>query len=395
MRVESRLVAFLLPFAGCTSAGEECVGGLVLDGGECIARCNVAACVEGNRCVNNECKLVCETSLDCIPGSQDCVEVTEDVYADGGGGGTITVCVDVDVDACAEGYRRVNTECKLVCETFLDCIPDSQNCLEATADVDANGGGGEAIKVCVDTDHPPGIGEPCPVGDECDGDLVCLTRGEGDGDAYCAEVGCTEDSGCTPGYRCGVTHDPRRICGTSKGDNDICGRTNEDCLSRDDIAPPYSEGSVCLLRNTCIKPAQCSPCESDLDCLYGTDLACVDIDGEDRCAPRCNSSTDCNSDSTCIDDVCKPKFGSCTGNGGFCEPCLDDRDCGDESSSSFCVEYQEGQFGCTTPCASTFDCYCGAPLDQCYSPGGLLSQCLFAGYCAGITPAMVINCWEP
>jgi hypothetical protein len=324
---------------GCTSAGETCVGGVVLDGGECIAKCDPNRCVAGNRCVNNECKLVCESFLDCTPGSQDCVEATEDTYADGGGGGT--------------------------------------------------------IKICADSGHPAGIGEACPVGDECDGDLTCITQGEGDGDAYCAEVGCMEDSDCAPGYRCGVSRDPRRICGTSKGDNDICGQTGDPCVNAEDLEHPYFEGPACILRYTCVKPAPCAPCETDLDCAAGGDMACVDIDDEMRCAERCADDIDCKSDATCEGDVCKPRFGSCVGGGELCEPCVDDRDCGDASGPNFCMEFPGNQFACSAMCAGAIDCLCGDPPSLCLSPGNVPVYCLNAGYCGGISGRGLVECWEP
>ena len=119
--------------------------------------------------------------------------------------------------------------------------------------------------------------------------FFCKTTGAGDLDAYCTHHDCSGDPDCPAGYYCGVTRDPHDICGNTcdgglcshnaspcdvdgdcqKGNSPFCGETAEDCIdpaSFEADGAQYVEGSVCLLRRTCLERPPCVPCETNLDC---------------------------------------------------------------------------------------------------------------------------------
>ena len=310
----------LLAVIGCTSTGETCVGGIALDGGECIARCDPAACV---------------------------------VDADGG---TVLGEDGLPVNAC------VNNICMLRCDSHRDCTLGTESCLPAVEDARGDGGA-TAVNVCQPSGHPDGLLAPCPFDEECVEGLDCIEwSADGDTDAYCSKSDCLSDDDCAPGLYCGVLRDPHEICGTTKGDNALCGETNGSCIEAAELSEdgPLFEGSQCILRRTCLQRGPCAPCATDLDCSYtGTD--CIDIGGESRCAASCKEDTDCTLDRECEDDHCVPRFGKCSGEGrGLCEPCVDDRDCGDATDSTWaCYEIQVGQNACfdyQIACTSNDDC---------------------------------------
>jgi len=93
---------------------------------------------------------------------------------------------------------------------------------------------------------------------------------------------------------------------------------------------------------------------------------CVDVGGEKRCARGCATDKDCDPDSIC--DIpagapsgsCKPRFGKCVGMGSFCDPCINDEDCGGKGTSMVCFDYNGGQKACldlkSGQCATDADC---------------------------------------
>ncbi len=105
--------------------GKVCVGGIILDGGQCVAKCDASKCLANNTCVNNACALKCDSHFDCDP------------------------------------------------------MALTQACTAATEDDT-----GAAIFVCTPTDTK-GIGVACPIGFECTQGTVCHTNGLGDATAYC------------------------------------------------------------------------------------------------------------------------------------------------------------------------------------------------------------------
>jgi hypothetical protein len=355
-RLGPHLLAMAICAAACSS-GETCVGGLVVDGGMCIPKCDPALCVT-------------------YPGD----------------GGPVLTDGGVPVNAC------VANSCMLRCASHKDCTYPMESCLSAPED----GTDGGTVNVCQPNGAPEGYLSSCASG-ECPGDLLCVGK-SGDADAYCTVADCTSDADCPGGLYCGVTRDPHQICGTTKGNNAFCGTTNDACLQSSDLSAdgPLMEGSFCVLRRTCLKRTECAPCTTDLDCS-GADTRCTTVGGEQRCAAPCGTGDDCPIDESCDQHFCVPKFGACVGSGeGFCNPCFDDRDCGGPSSTWICEEYRVGSKACldTSPCDPICSTSCPntpvGPPGTCYiGPNGLdgyLPMCYpyDPSPCAG---SELFTCW--
>ncbi len=72
-----------------------------------------------------------------------------------------------------------------------------------------------------------------------------------------------------------------------------------------------------------------------------------------------------------------PRFGACVGTGKFCEPCLDDTDCGGPDSKMACISAgiadEKGCFDLSFPDTCTTDNDCPK------SPSGKSGECLDEG----------------
>ncbi|MCC6524716.1 MAG: hypothetical protein IT373_18815 [Polyangiaceae bacterium] len=329
MRLGSFLVFCLLACHGACLGGDAqgggpdaCAGGVVVDG-VCEGKCTPDACLPGNGCVGNRCVLLCDSHRDCLPnGTQSCAPAIED---------------------------------------------DT----------------GAAVFACQASERAPGIGQHCPLGDECPGPYACLSGGEGDADAYCTLHDCGSDDDCFPGYYCGVTRDPHAICDSNppKGDNSLCGSTDEPCVDLAALVEGDSrfEGSSCILRRTCLKRSQCRPCTTDLDCSWMAHQRCSPVSGASRCLRECATDDDCDPDYRCdAGGVCFPRFGDCVGEGGFCEPCLDDEDCGGVGTTMACVAVDgAASFACIDLAAPT----CAADSDCPVAPSGQPGHCDLSSHC--------------
>ncbi|WP_156040819.1 hypothetical protein [Chondromyces apiculatus] len=297
-------------FAACSS--EECVGGVLVDG-ICQGKCEPDLCKDQNTCVANQCKLLCSGHRECNLASQECMAAVEDDTS-----AEILVCQSktkgVGLGAsCPFGQSQ--------CESLFVC-PDGSAC-----GPEACGGRPDQCAPRADGSSACPDGTPCCAEDQCM-PLSCRSAGEGDAEAYCTMVGCRNDGDCAGGFTCGVTRDAREICGTDKGNSNACGESDEPCIDLATAGETYVEGSMCALRKTCLKRAPCDPCENDLDCSTAAGMVCTSIGGSNRCAQTCNTDSDCEIDYACDAGACKPRFGSCEGDGSFCQPCQDDLDCG-------------------------------------------------------------------
>jgi len=344
------LLSLVIAAAGAISAcseGDKCVGGVIVDG-VCEGKCDPSDCKEGNTCVGNRCVLVCDSHQDCDTDAQDCAAAVEDDT-----GKQILACQR------SEKHLGFGHGCPfgVECGAFGVCPDGQSRCsiLECQGNPDA----------CADGKCPDG--SPCLVSAcaaaECSVPLTCLSAGEGDADSYCTTDGCQADADCPSGYYCGVTRDPREICGTNKGNNGLCGETTAPCVEPGQLAAEgLVEGSVCALRNTCLKRTPCSPCETDLDCSMGEGQRCVALSGGEKvCARSCNSNADCDPDYACNANACTPRFGACRGQGNFCEPCQDDTDCGGPETRKACGSLSGSQracfdFGTAVPCTTDANC---------------------------------------
>jgi hypothetical protein len=443
---------------------------VVLDDGSCEAKCEPDKCIEGNVCAGNRCRLVCDTHDDCFFGTQECAVVTND-----SSGAPVSVCVEngrqpVMVNGFPEGGFGFGcpfgeSQCTATaCPNGLEC--DLNACPDCARDTGACKAAGRALGVA---DLNAFVDQHCNIGRCGDGSactfntcapnectaMTCITKGEGDAEAYCTHNDCVDDSGCPSGYYCGATRDPRDICGPTcnagacsddgdpcqgdgdcqKGNNGICGQTTEPCLDPSQFnanGASFFEGSICLLRRTCLKRNECARCESHVDCSRGLGDVCTEAGADKVCARFCADDTDCRSDQACQPalvggnhqftckasprvacgspadcpaladgnpDECVPRFacvprsGSCFG-GGFCSHCLDDTDCGDASTRSACVSVTDGQnacydFGAPSTCATGSDSECPQ------SPGGAFGECLDEGEQVSSSSPSYRTCWFP
>ncbi|WP_234022944.1 hypothetical protein [Sorangium cellulosum] len=338
-------------------------------------------CLAGNTCVDNRCVLECSNHLDCRP-DQVCGPAQEDDTND-----TISVC---QPHGKPQGY---GAPCPFgnECGQYGSC-PDGSACnlaqcdnnlADCRRDTDACGGDDPNCTLGKCSNGKPCVLPTCDAAACTSLGLECRGQGEGDAEAYCTQPHCASDADCADGYECALTRDAHAICGTEKGDNSFCGETEEECVDPAAFnanGNQFIEGSVCLLRTACIKRAQCAPCESDLDCSRIAGQRCVSIGGEDRCARTCNNDEDCELDYQCTEGACIPRFGACVGDGGFCEPCRNDNDCGGVGTLTACVSTLRGQRACldfsarTEPCTSDDDCP--------ESPSGRHGACLADGSCS-------------
>ncbi|MBX5482474.1 MAG: hypothetical protein IRZ16_11660 [Myxococcaceae bacterium] len=248
--------------------GNPCVGGILTDAGECVAKCDPSKCKANNTCVNNKCVLECTAHSQCKPYIQQCLPAKED-------------------------------------DTGRD------------------------IFVCTNT-PPVEIGDPCPNGNECT-ETCAAWDGPADTDAYCS-IYCSEDADCPGGYECIYRRDPHALCEEEGfGNNPFCGETDEPCVPKAQVDAPGSTfkiGTYCLERGVCMKKTQCSPCQSDVDCSYDPNLTCRYINESERvCLHRCSQDSDCAAGASCEGGFCFPYGDTCKGNGEFCSPCKSDVDC--------------------------------------------------------------------
>jgi len=288
--------------------------------------------------------------------------------------------------------------------------------------------------------------------------------GEGDMNAYCTHHDCADDADCPAGFTCGVTRDPHDICGATcsggkcsddqstcmstedcqKGNNSLCGETAEPCIDPASFnvnGATYFEGSLCLLRKTCLKREPCMPCEHNRDCSLDGQQVCIPLGTETVCARFCKQDVDCYGDELCgpgydtcdVDKnlpcpsfppgcpprpcingvcasgpdglpgapcvvaadcpqqtcvprtVCVPREGVCrTSGGGFCHHCVNDTDCGDADSTQACEEVSAGEFTCFDE-SFPAECPNGTDAECPTAPGGKHGECLDDG--EGVTSA--------
>jgi len=313
------------------------------------------------------------------------------------------------------GQACVQGTCRVACSSHFDC----QGLGECASALDADGLSGHFCELV----HPQSPGQfytRCSAGTECDGanHFFCVGAGTDDLDAYCT-TDCTNDASCAAGYAC--TPLTRAPC------QDICqlkgNAKDRQCIPSDQIGEgkPYQCGSRGVTRNACRPRKFCSPCTSDGDCLAVANQVCAkDESGAKTCTQLCDlkhpscpwgTAAKCGVWDTDLNQAtCEHRFGSCTGSGKGCEPCLKDSDCGAQgacTASSFtgerwCVDFR---VSCSCGDAADSNGVCtggGCPK----TPGGLSMLCADAtpstpdsGYCAGAYTSSALGsspqtgCW--
>jgi hypothetical protein len=343
-------LSLALAAPGCESTCEENGGIVVIDGGEefCEEKCTPENCVEGNTCVNNRCRLMCEAQTDCFgPNAetpQACIPTVTDSKTGLLDGPVINICAPTP-KAPKIGVTCTGDES---CAAFLAC-PDGTDCAA----------GGCAPEAC----RP----------------LACRSTGE---DAYCTLFDCQADSDCAPGMFCRAV----RVDGTLTGCTLPLGNTGKKGTGEPEIKCPelaaynaqngtsYQEGPESLLRNVCVKREGCAPCESTADCSLVEGAVCRSIGGANHCAKPCPEGDECSSDFACTEGFCVPRSGTCTPPQGaaFCHSCSFDSDCGPAGSSWACTT-----IGDTTACRDlSFPDACTVDEDCPTSPSGAHGECL-------------------
>ncbi|HVY47401.1 MAG TPA: hypothetical protein VHB21_16045, partial [Minicystis sp.] len=356
--------------AGTIMPGDDCdkacvAGGGLVQNGTCVAKCDPKDCLDGNTCVNNQCQLQCTSYMDCYLGTQDCLPAKED-----GTGKSIFTCQSSNKAPFATPCPFGNE-----CDALMAC-PNGDSCDYAqcnggacTKDEAACAGVENcALGLCPDgktTCTVPG----CPK-DQCV-PMACITKGAADANAYCSLEDCHADADCPSSFYCGVTHDPHDICNPKdpsheKGNNSFCGTTMDACIAPGDFTQDghtYFEGSICLLRHTCLERQQCDPCDVDGQCANLPDASCVQVGQDKRCVVACGSDSDCQPDYKCDGGHCLPRYGSCVGKGNFCDPCKNDEDCGGKGTEKACIGASRNQKACfdftRQSCTKDTDCPVG------------------------------------
>jgi hypothetical protein len=377
-------------------------GGIVIDD-VCVPKCvreECEAAFPNNTCVNNACALKCDSQTDCpYDGTLDCVAAVEDDTM-----APIQVCAQ---NFKVPGYGRkcpFGDECDppnpplkpiLACPDGTDCSPEVQcGGQPASCEKDEAACRGKAANCNIGKcpDMSPCVVQSCPA-NEC-APLSCLTSGEGDAEAYCTRNHCKADADCPGGYFCGITRDPHLICG-SDPEKPVNGE--EPCIDPADYAlngATFQEGPISLLRNTCLKRSQCATCASDIDCSQIPGQRCVAVSGPEdtRCGRLCNTDDDCDLDYQCTTGACVPRFGACSGQGNFCEPCQSDLDCGDATSTVSCRSATGDQKACFD---GSFPDTCMVDGDCPQSPSGDNGECLDAGEGLGPGDQLYQRCYFP
>jgi hypothetical protein len=493
------LGAGLWPSSGCTTnPGEKCVGGIPDEAGGCTAICDATKCAPGNICVANACALPCTSHDDCFPTTQECAAAIDDAGKDVFVCSSSGHWPGYDMFGNPSQFGHTcffsPDECLgfFACPSGLECDPGACYGQPAQCQLDAAAcAGKDECNIGTCANHDPadvcnfGVNPPrCAVSQHvCGSDqdclrcavttcdaaqctpFTCITKGEGDATAYCTHHDCADDTECPVGYYCGVTRDPHDICGPTcsnnvcvggpndgnpctgdgscqKGNSTACGLSTEPCkdpatFKENDAT--FTEGPICLMRNTCLKRNECAPCENNLDCTLGDAEACTSYGGKGVCARFCTKDVgDCRGDEFCqpyvpltqgatgtckstpdvdcaapadcpeeLDQlaadgcvarkVCVPASGACdASNAGptekFCHHCVNDFDCGDASSRFACQSPTEGQSACfdvdlTATCTTDMDCPS--------SPGGDHGECLDEQEGVGPTDAVYHHCYWP
>ena len=210
----------------------------------------------------------------------------------------------------------------------------------------------------------------CPAGQ------VCLQ-------GRCYET-CTSDAQCGPGESCGSggactpTGGPRpdtgpapdtgvdRCRGVSCGGGQVCSPRTGDCVECIDSTMCGGLRQICdRARGRCVAfdPAQCAPCNSDLDCIAAGDAG-AGFSG--RCGERVVRGS--------TERVCAVECGS----GGACPNGLD---CDTDLNLCFPMLYD-----CTNWYAAATDRVCAADAD-CAPIGATGADLLVLGSCGGLPPA--------
>lgn len=389
------LAAVLLLIAAYAGCSPQCEG--VDVNGQCQKACHDDACATGSKCVENACRPACVSTGDCAKG-QACQKVTSDYGTTGSfcvGGGTQTgsgegaSCKTNTDCALRYGIHCIAGTCTLTCETHEHC-GSRGSCTGTAKDAE-----GKTVFTCETDSFPRAKGQfgtSCPNGDECTDGFTCVGAGMGDIDAYCTKRFCSEDAECPSGFYCATERTHATPCQTVCG---LKGAATDSCIPAADIGEGkhYQCGPISLVTSACLHREFCNECTTDADCRGKANQVCAkDHSGAKICTVPCdpdaNSCPWGNAANCGVWDedlgyaTCAHRFGSCTGTGGPCEPCVEQTDCpngycGETSFSGerYCVDMT---VTCSCPAGTSTTCYSDCPRTP--APGNLPMNCLGGDY---------------
>jgi hypothetical protein len=281
------------------------------------------------------------------------------VLAPGDGGTTQPPC---DNTKCLMNNQCIddgtgNIQCRLQCQSQSDC-PFNFHCTanpkavtycaaDKTAYMQTKGTWGNSCKPTGGVDNNP----------DCDFSQAfrCYAQSPTDGNAYCTQLFCNDDTDCKGGWWCAtVNYAPNAVQATRS-----TGQTYTVCKPRE----------------------YCATCKTDVDCFSPSGIPehCIpDKNTGFYCAPECQHDSNCNNEAQCATldlsapcsgngkCVCESRARECTGDGQLCSPCRSDTDC--MAGGGFCVQadYSTEHF-CTVKS--------GVPCSVDMATGKLTAQC--------------------
>jgi hypothetical protein len=293
------------------------------------------------------------------------------------------------------GFRCIDKTCTLTCELHSQCGA-AGSCTGSAKDVE-----GETVRTCEKDAFPHGAGQygsTCPNVQGADGgaaagcdaanDFVCLGRGPGDVDAYCAKRFCGTDDDCPTGFFCASDRADENPCQDSCG---LAGTPSDPtCVTAKDIGAGkhFACGPVSLIANTCRHRTFCDACKTDADCLGEPNQICAaDQSGAKICTVLCDANLNsCPWGSAAVCGnwdkdrgvaTCAHRFGSCHGQGAGCEPCRDETDC----PGGLC---KQAQF--------TGERYCVDLKAKCSCPDGTAQTCINGSGCPKAPSGATLTC---
>lgn len=143
----------------------------------------------------------------------------------------------------------------------------------------------------------------------------------------------------------------------------------------------------------------CTPCSEDAQCTGG---ACLELDGQRRCAPRCGGGeSGCPEEAACVEGFCVPRTGSCE---CLTETAGTTRSCEVKSELGLCLGFERcdpelGWSGCSANVPSAEACDyedddCDGEVDEDFKVGGLYLGAAHCGSCQNACDELIPNAVE-